>query len=429
MGNQKKHILPSAASATATAILVLAAGSVIIHLPPYCRAYHPVAGCPRSTTTTHLLAHHLYHRRHRHLDPAHPPIFVRGHSSTRSMTSSSSFSMTSTTGNLIAIPDAISAHSRPNNDYGGRNVFVDGSWHMPMGPSPRNARREFVAGPRVSGALYFDIDDVSSPHPANLPHMRPSSVVFARAMDRMGICPQDTIYVYGANGCAYAHRAYWTFAFGGYHDPRRVRLVQGSLDEWDRCGGPLDRDAIIEGDRRVFRVGELNTEDPPRYVPFRTHDGKVGDPSVVDVDEVLRVVDGTAIDASTTIVIDARSAGRFHGRDPEPRQGLRGGHIPGSINVPFMSILDPKDLNKFRPMDEVRAIFEEAGVGPLAKEDDEDARPMARRVICTCGSGVTAAALAVALEECGLREKDEISLFDGSWIEWGGRDDTPIAAD
>jgi thiosulfate/3-mercaptopyruvate sulfurtransferase len=350
------------------------------------------------------------------------------------MMSTSLFSIPSSTGgNLVTIPDAISAHSMSNNAYGGRNVFVDGSWHMPMGPSPRNARCEFVSGPRVLGAVYFDIDDVSSPHPSNLPHMRPSSSIFARVMDRMGICPEDTVYVYGANGCAYAHRAYWTFAFGGYHDPSRVRLVQGSLDEWDRCGGPLDRDALIEGDGRVFRVGELNMNDddrrPPRYVPFRMDDGNEGDRSVVDADDVLKVVDGTAADASTTLVIDARSAGRFHGREPEPRPGLRGGHIPGSINVPFISLLDPKDLTKFKSMDEVRAIFVEAGIEPLVKEVNDDVRPMRRRVICTCGSGVTAAALAVALEECGLRERGEISLFDGSWIEWGGRDDTPIATD
>jgi thiosulfate/3-mercaptopyruvate sulfurtransferase len=342
---------------------------------------------------------------------------------------SSLLSSISSTGNLVAVPDAISAHVRSKNDDGGRNIFVDGSWHMPMGPSPRNARSEFISGPRVPGAVYFDIDDVSSPHPSSLPHMRPSSTMFARAMDRMGISPEDTVYVYATEGCAFAHRAYWTFAFGGYHDPRRVKLVQGSLDEWVRCGGMLEREAILEGDRRLFRVSELIANDDgrlPRYVPFRKDYGGAGDRSVVDVDVVLEVVDGSATDASTTIV-DARSAGRFHGRDSEPRPGLRGGHIPGSINVPFVSLLDPTDVTKFKPMNEVRAIFVEAGIEPLVTDGDDDARP--RRIICTCGSGVTAAALAVALEECGLREKGEISLFDGSWIEWGGRDDTPIATD
>ena len=203
--------------------------------------------------------------------------------------------------------------------------------------------------------------------------MRPSPALFARAMDRMGISPEDVVYVYASEGCAFAHRAYWTFAFGGYHDPRRVKLVQGSLDEWQICGGALDREAIVEGgidggDVRLFRAIELETDGvarPPRYVPFRSDNDGGEDLSVADVDGVLAVVDGRADDASTTVVVDARSAGRFHGRDPEPRPGLRGGHIPGSVNVPFMSLLDPNDVTRYRPMEEVRAIFVGAGIEPL----------------------------------------------------------------
>ena len=349
------------------------------------------------------------------------------------MSSSSSPSSPSSTGNLVAVSDAVSAHGRTTNDDGGRNVFVDGSWHMPMGPSPRNSRSEFASGPRIPGAVFFDIDDVSSPHPT-LPHMRPSPALFARAMDRMGISPEDVVYVYASEGCAFAHRAYWTFAFGGYHDPRRVKLVQGSLDEWQICGGALDREAIVEGgidggDVRLFRAIELETDGvarPPRYVPFRSDNDGGEDLSVADVDGVLAVVDGRADDASTTVVVDARSAGRFHGRDPEPRPGLRGGHIPGSVNVPFMSLLDPNDVTRYRPMEEVRAIFVGAGIEPLG---GGDGGPIRRRVICTCGSGMTAAALAVGLEECGLREKGDISIYEGSWIDWGGRDDTPISTD
>lgn len=308
---------------------------------------------------------------------------------------------------------------------------------MPVGPTPRNARSEYINGPRIPNALYFDIDDISSSNIGsnNLPHMKPSSKMFAIAMDRMNISSNDTIYVYGTNNCAFYHRTYWTIANNNYHNPSKVKLIQGSLDEWKECGGELEYDTLDEErDERLFRMSELCWEEmTPRYKCWNSNDG-IDDgedtTSVVDMEQVLSIVKQNESDETTTtsnaIIVDARSSGRFYGKDPEPRAGLRGGHMPGAINVPFLSLLDENDVTKFKPMDEVRDIFIHAGIQPL-DDDGDDTVP--RKVICSCGSGVTAAALAVGLEECGLRKKEDISIYDGSWIDWGGNEDVPIVTD
>ncbi|KAL7533634.1 hypothetical protein ACHAXR_005357 [Thalassiosira sp. AJA248-18] len=338
--------------------------------------------------------------------------------------------MSSSSNNLVTIQQAINAHKNsPTKDDGSgpRSIFIDGSWHMPVGSTPRNGRSEYKAGPRIPGAYYFDIDDVapvpgSESNPKTLPHMKPSSTLFSCAMDQMGISPEDVLYVYATNGCGFYHRAYWTLASCGFHDPDKVKLIQGSLDEWKGCGGELELGELKEDDARLFRMREIDWEKTtPKYTCWKD-DGSGSDDSVADMEQVLAVVKEEE-GSPDTIIVDARSSGRFYGRDPEPRPGLRGGHMPGALNVPFISLLDPSDLTKFRPMEEVRDIFVKAGITPL-EEGSSGAVP--RKVIVSCGSGVTAAALAVGLEECGLRKKEDISIYDGSWIEWGGDDDAPI---
>ena len=322
--------------------------------------------------------------------------------------------------NLVTIPVAIKAHKRADDVK-----FIDGSWHMPVGDNPRNGRAEFASGPRIPGALYFDIDDIapvmgSKDNPKSLPHMKPSRKMFASAMDQMGITPSDTIYVYATNDCAFYHRAYWTLRSCG-HDPALVNLVQGNLDEWKENGGELEEGELVEGDdKRLFRMKDLGWEEKtPKYQCLNEDNA---DNVVVDMDQVLNIVNKQK-DANNAVIIDARSAGRFDGSAPEPRPGLRGGHMPEALNVPFTDLLLDTDKTKFKPMDEVRDIFIKAGVAPVNDDDAEG-----RKIVCTCGSGVTAAALAVGLEESGLRKKEDISIYDGSWIEWGGDDSTPIVS-
>lgn len=295
---------------------------------------------------------------------------------------------------------------------------------MPVGDNPRNGRAEFISGPRIPSAFYFDIDDIapvmgSADNPKKLPHMKPSAKLFASAMDQMGILPSDTLYVYATDDCAFYHRAYWTLRSCG-HDPALVKLVQGSLTEWKECGGELEEGQLAEDDERLFRMSDLGWEDKtPTYQAVETDNNE---DVVVDMDQVLNIVNQK--DAADAVIVDARSAGRFVGTAPEPRPGLRGGHMPGALNVPFTDILDADDKTKFRPMDEVRGIFIKAGILPISGDDTSS-----RKVVCSCGSGVTAAALAIGLEECGLRNKEDITIFDGSWIEWGSSDTTPIISD
>lgn len=350
-----------------------------------------------------------------------PSLRVRGTSSAPNLSRhflSSSFTTLAMSSNLVSIQEAIEAHTTNNlNKDGSKNIFIDGSWHMPVGSTPRNGRAEYKSGPRLPGAYYFDIDDIapvqgSAANPKSLPHMKPSSKLFASAMDQMGVSAEDALYVYATDGCGFYHRAYWTLASCGFHNPERVKLIQGSLDEWKESGGQLEDGELKDDDARLFRMREIDWESKtPKYACW-----KETEESVANMEQVLSVVKE---DVSDTIIVDARSSGRFVGKDPEPRPGLRGGRMPGAANVPFIALLDPNDLTKFKPMEEVKDIFVKAGIAPVGEG-------VPKKIICSCGSGVTAAALAVGLEECGLRKKEDISIYDGSWIEWGGDDDTPI---
>ncbi len=333
------------------------------------------------------------------------------------MLSSSSTNINTDT-NFISISDAIASFES--------TTFIDGSWHL---AKDRNAVTEYENGPRIKGAYYFNIDDVATKtnvelglNPKNLPHMMPQVSTFEKVMDAFNISTdistgintdistsssqksQKIVVYVGSSDCAFGSRAYYTLkSFCGTSND--VYLLQGSLAEWVDGGGPIET-----GFKEAFSVDQLEsdsgTDGEPKYKAS-------GDGNTVTMDEMLKVVsdgdgDGDSdSDTNGSIIIDARGGARFRAEVPEARPGLRGGHMPGALNVPFTDLLEDGNVTKFKAVDEMKKVFEGAGVDIHSD----------KRIICTCGSGVTACVLAVGLNECG-RDYKNTFIYDGSWIEW-----------
>ena len=256
---------------------------------------------------------------------------------------------------------------------------VDASWYLPA--AGRDAWNEYLDG-HIPGAVYFDLDSLSS-HETPLPHMLARPEQFARAVGALGIGDQHQVVVYDGSGAnVSAGRVWWMFRVYGHTD---VAVLDGGLRKWRAEGRPVETDAL--------------TPLPAHFTP-RFDGGLVR--SVADMLDNL-------VDPSAQVV-DARSVGRFQGEEPEPRPGLRPGHIPGSRNVPYASLVAADGT--LLPPAELRRRFEQAGVD------------LSRPVVTTCGSGVTACQLLLALEVLGHGDH---ALYDGSWSEWGARQDTPVA--
>jgi thiosulfate/3-mercaptopyruvate sulfurtransferase len=254
--------------------------------------------------------------------------------------------------------------------------IVDGTWYM---PGDGDGRATYEQG-HIPGAVFFDIDEIAD-RSTGLPHMLPVAEAFAEAAGRLGLSRDATVVVYDAHGIFSAPRVWWTLRAMRFPD---VRVLDGGLKKWRAEGRPLE---------------DGGTEPPSTVLE------SVQDQSLVRDLAAVRNLLGRR----EAQLVDARPAARFLGEAPEPRPGLRPGHMPGASNVPAGGLVNPDGTLKSAA--ELRAAFEAAGV------------ILDQPIVTTCGSGVTAATLALALARLG---REDVAVYDGSWAEWGGRQDTEV---
>lgn len=255
---------------------------------------------------------------------------------------------------------------------------VDGTYYLPM--QGKSARAEFESR-HIPGAVFFDIDEIADEN-SKLPHMLPSPEKFAARMRKLGIGDGNRVVVYDSNNYMGSARVWWTLRVFGHAD---VAVLDGGLAKWLAEERPVD-------------------DRPPQ--PRERHFTARLDHSLVRAKEQMLA----NLRSRREQVLDARSAGRFHAEEPEVWPGRRSGHIPGSLNLPFLDLVDPASKTLL-PAEQIRAKLRAAGVDP------------GKPVVTSCGSGITAAVLALALHLVGQRD---VAVYDGSWAEWGLPGDTPV---
>jgi thiosulfate/3-mercaptopyruvate sulfurtransferase len=253
---------------------------------------------------------------------------------------------------------------------------VDATWFMPG----EGVGRESYAAGHIPGAVFFDIDEISD-HASDLPHMLPEPAAFAQAAGALGLRRDATIVVYDAHGIFSAPRVWWTLRTMGFP---QVFVLDGGLKAWRAEGRPVETTPARPPSTMLESV----------YDPLLVRD---------------RLAVQHLLERREAQLVDARAAGRFRGEVPEPRAGLRSGHMPGACNVPWGGLIDAE--GRMKPAAALKAAFETAGVD------------LEKPIVTTCGSGVSAALLALALARLG---REDVPVYDGSWTEWGGRQDTPV---
>ncbi len=253
--------------------------------------------------------------------------------------------------------------------------LVDATWYLDSATRETSARAEFEAG-HIPGAVFFDIDTVRD-EGTDLPHMLPSTVAFTSKARKLGLGDGNRLIFYDRNRFMASARAWWMFRVMGHGE---CLVLDGGLQAWQAVGGTLTDEIPLPVDRHF--TARLRSD------------------LIRDADQML-----TAIGNPAKTILDARPPGRFTGEEPDPRPGVRGGHMPGARNIPASSLLAGD--GRMKPPAELEAL-----IGPVSG-----------RIITTCGSGVTAATLALALATLG---HDDVPVYDGSWAEWGSHDDYPI---